>query len=185
MSAFSHCISVSPFSALCSGLAPLDINQGRNDGAIHNTHAKHTHSFTDWAFSSALRRDRVVCLVVIGGIQPVQHGVRAGETDRERERERDWGMFYLSLVIEKAKQKVNNRTWKLFCFTSSKSIFPGDSSANQCSCISDGYTCQSSSRFLVWGAENKYWSWRHSALLQVLKKNMKYNDGLIICVKKL
>ena len=105
MSAFSHCISVSPFSALCSGLAPLDINQGRNDGAIHNTRAKHTHSFTDWAFSSALRRDRVVCLVVIGGIQPVQQGEGAGETDRQREREKETEGCFICLWLLKKQNK--------------------------------------------------------------------------------
>ena len=70
--------------------APVSLHWTLTRGGMMEpfTRAKHTHSFTDWAFSSALRRDRVVCLVVIGGIQPVQQGERAGETDRQRERER-------------------------------------------------------------------------------------------------
>lgn len=88
------CFSI--FVVLCSGLAPLDINQGRNDGAILNAHPKHTLTHTlihRRGFSSALRGDRVVCLVLIGAIQAIQHGERARETDTEGERERGLGLF--------------------------------------------------------------------------------------------
>lgn len=61
-------------------------------------------------FSSALRGDRVVCLVLIGAIQPIQHG----ERDRERDREQEDGAFFVILEklalykildIEKAEKK--------------------------------------------------------------------------------
>lgn len=77
----------------------------------------------------------MVCLVLIGAIQAIQHGERARETDTEGERERGLGLFSFffpggNLLSTRfwilKKKKKNNRTWKLLCVTSSESIFPGD-----------------------------------------------------------
>lgn len=54
------------FIVLCSRLAPLDINQGRNDGAILKTHPQ-THTLVHGpGFSSAPLWDWVVCSGLIG-----------------------------------------------------------------------------------------------------------------------
>ncbi len=69
------CFSI--FTLLCFGLAPLDVNQGRNDGEILSKRAN-TPAHSQMGFSSTLWGDRVVCLLLIGVIQPI-HGKRARE----------------------------------------------------------------------------------------------------------
>lgn len=61
-------------------------------------------------FSSALRGDRVVCFVLIAAIQPIQHGERARETQREREVSRRSLLSTRFWILE--KKKKTSSTWK-------------------------------------------------------------------------
>lgn len=94
MSMFSHCISFSPFSLCC---APVSLHWTLTRGGMMEQFSTHTQTHTlihRRGFSSALLRDRVVCLVLIEAIQPNQHGGRA-ETERERLR-----VFFICLPGE-------------------------------------------------------------------------------------